>query len=397
MLVTGTMLHIQIRTIIATLVSIAVLLFPYPASARKSLSEIAAKLSIDDTLEMENQKTDPHETLIETLPPEKEEEKQKSPLLQKSRRGTSTAVPASRTPLYIYRSFGNNYADPQSNNATTPSPAEEAVTKELKDIKAAIPAAGKEETPPAETPATPPSTPPVTEKKETEQKKEAEETAPAPAETPAPVIDEKEKAMRATIEDIEKTEGKKQELPKEEKQSIPNTPARITRIGSVPSMEKEVDYVSVLEKSMLVDPQPLPVKVPFYNEKGEEVTLKQFKGKLVVLNFWATWCTPCAMEMPSLDALQEYFSDKDLPVKVIALSEDFKNAETIRQFYKQNNISLLDVYQDKGNTLFRGLGIVSLPTTMLVDQEGNEVLRMSGYIEWDKPEVRDFVRGLLRE
>ncbi len=200
--------------------------------------------------------------------------------------------------------------------------------------------------------------------------------------------------MRKTIEDVENP----QEAPKAPAPvKAAHTPSKVTRIGSVPTMEKEVDYVSILEKSVLLSPQPLPLKRPFYNEKGEEVNLKQFRGNLVLLNFWATWCTPCAMEMPSLDALQEEFADKNLPIKVIALSEDFKDAATIREFYKQNKIGQLDIYQDKGNAFFRELGVISLPTTMLLDQGGNEILRMSGYIEWNRPEVKDFVRSFLRE
>lgn len=375
------MLHILIHACIAIVVSIMVVFLPHKADARRSLSEIAAGLTIDETLELENQSSNPKEKLIG----QKEEETEPRAPLLKKRRIPGTAAPAQRLPLYIYRSLGNNYNDPtpqpQPSSPVTkpetrlgegPSPAEQAVSKEFEEIKDLEPATGE---------------------KETGEKETSEKETPKPN---AGLSDEKEKAMRESISAVEKRQEKKEEATPPPATQQPNT-TPVKRIGSVPAREQEADYVSILEKSMLLDVQPVPIKLPFYDENGNEVTLKQFKGKLIVLNFWATWCTPCAAEMPSLDALQEDFLDKELPVKVVALSEDFKDAATIRSFYTQNSIQHLDIYQDKKNALFRELGVISLPTTLLIDQKGNEILRMSGYVDWNNPDVKEFIRNFLRE
>ena len=228
----------------------------------------------------------------------------------------------------------------------------------------------------------------------------AAQTATTPPEAQAVPASEEQPAseLNASQEPKSGTEPEKEtEMEKavEEETSQPqSTP--IKRIGSVPNMsEPDVDYVGLLEESLLIDPKSIPKKLPFWDEEDHELILKDFKGKLVLLNFWATWCTPCALEMPELNALQEEFDDAELPIKIVALSEDFKGAEVVKQFYKDNEIEFLDVYIDKKNALFREMGIISLPTTIIIDQEGQEILRISGYINWNAPDVKEFIRGFV--
>lgn len=403
------MLYILNHTIIATIVTLAVLFPALASEASPTLAERAAGLSIDETLEREGR--------LKSVTADEVNTPSRPPLLPK-RKIPNTAAPSFRLPLYMYRSYDNNFREeneiptrkpePKPETKTTPptapvspSPAEMAVEKDLKKLRNIAPAAGE---------GTPENKPvSAAEANKLLPSSELDEAEKVMHETiqdikekegnTAPEQDDKEKAMRETINTIKQKNGEMVEEKPVEPAPEPksSTPSRVTRIGSVPSMEKEVDYVGVLEKSLLLDPQPLPVKLPFYDEDGNPVTLKQFKGKLILLNFWATWCTPCAMEMPSLDALQENFDDKELPIKVLALSQDFKGVPTIRAFYDQNKITLLDIYHDRKNGLFRELGVISLPTTLLIDQQGQEILRMSGYIDWHKPEVQEFVRGFLRD
>jgi thiol-disulfide isomerase/thioredoxin len=138
-------------------------------------------------------------------------------------------------------------------------------------------------------------------------------------------------------------------------------------------------------------PKALP-EIQFFDEVGKPHLFEEFYGKVVLLNFWATWCAPCIKEMPDLSKLQKDFKRKNF--KIIAISEDFKGAEEIRAFYKTNELTNLGIYMDKKNALFKELGIVGLPTTIIIDSEGKEVARAMGYIDWENSDLRSFIDKL---
>ena len=139
-------------------------------------------------------------------------------------------------------------------------------------------------------------------------------------------------------------------------------------------------------------PAPAP-EAAFTGPDGGEITLARFGGKLVVLNFWATWCAPCRREMPSLDRLQgELGGDR---LEVVALSIDRGGAERVAPFFEQHGIARLKRYLDPGNAVGSEMNIRILPTTVLVDAAGREIGRLEGPAEWDAPEIVAFLRDQL--
>lgn len=128
-------------------------------------------------------------------------------------------------------------------------------------------------------------------------------------------------------------------------------------------------------------------------EKGEERTLSGFRGKAVLLNVWATWCPPCREEMPSLDRLQRLKGGPDF--EVVALSIDKDGANKVRPFFDEVGISSLQMYLDPSMTAMKTLGVVGLPTTLLIDAKGNELKRWVGPREWDVPEAVTEIEALL--
>jgi thiol-disulfide isomerase/thioredoxin len=134
--------------------------------------------------------------------------------------------------------------------------------------------------------------------------------------------------------------------------------------------------------------QPAPRTV-FLDEGGNRLTLDKFKGKIVVLNLWATWCTPCVAEMPMLDRLQHQL--ESLGVVVVALSIDTKGAKVVREFYDEHHIKHLDVYVDPTMRAQNGFKVIGLPTTILIDREGNDRGRIVGPAEWDEARAADLV------
>ena len=141
-------------------------------------------------------------------------------------------------------------------------------------------------------------------------------------------------------------------------------------------------------------PQPLP-PLTFQSMDGQEASLADFAGKVVVLNLWATWCAPCREEMPGLDRLQAQFADRD--VVVLALSVDRAGPERVQQFIDAIGAKRLHVYRDPEAAATRTLKVPGLPATILVDKQGREAGRVLGIAHWDGPAAVAAVEKLLAE
>ncbi len=126
-------------------------------------------------------------------------------------------------------------------------------------------------------------------------------------------------------------------------------------------------------------PRPLP-PLPFVTEDGTTQSLADFRGKVVLLNVWATWCAPCVIEMPSLNTLQNELGGPDFTVLPVATRSG--DAEQIRRFYDQNKITALPVLRDPTNTILRVLQDTMLPLSVMIDREGREIGRSAGSGDW---------------
>ena len=132
-------------------------------------------------------------------------------------------------------------------------------------------------------------------------------------------------------------------------------------------------------------------ELAFNDADDKPLKLADYKGKVVLLNFWATWCAPCVKEMPSLDRLQaEMGKDKFV---VLPLSLDGPSRPKVAPFYKDKKLSHLGVYFDKGRKSMQALDISILPTSILVDTQGRELGRLEGEADWDKPEALALMKG----
>lgn len=136
-------------------------------------------------------------------------------------------------------------------------------------------------------------------------------------------------------------------------------------------------------------PRDLP-ELKFRDGEGRARTLGEFRGKVVLLNLWATWCAPCRREMPTLDRLQAELGSAEF--EVIALSIDRVGAEVVRRFYGEVGIKHLALYIDSSGKALRVLGVLGLPATLLIARDGRELGRLIGPAEWDTPEMLSFLR-----
>ena len=130
-------------------------------------------------------------------------------------------------------------------------------------------------------------------------------------------------------------------------------------------------------------PKPLP-DLEIQSADDKPIKLSDLHGKVLLLNFWATWCAPCVKEMPSLDRLQAALPrDKYL---VVPLSIDGPSRPKVAPFYKDQKLANLGIYFDKGRKTMQGLDVTLLPTSILVDAKGSELGRIEGDADWDMPE-----------
>lgn len=131
------------------------------------------------------------------------------------------------------------------------------------------------------------------------------------------------------------------------------------------------------------EPQPM-LSPPFTDGDGRDLTLDDFRGRVVLLNIWATWCVPCRDEMSTLDALQARLGGDDF--HVLPLSIDRAGLRPVRRFYDEIGIRHLDMYLAEDIRAMLAFAVIGLPTTILIDRQGFELGRLVGPSEWDSTE-----------
>jgi len=140
-------------------------------------------------------------------------------------------------------------------------------------------------------------------------------------------------------------------------------------------LEKLFSDMGILQVPDVAD----PVEIVLEDPSGQQIRLSDFRGKIVFVNFWTTWCLACVIEMPSMEKLHQKFKDKDFAMVGINLQE---SASTVLQFFKKYNLTfttLLDTTGDVG----AGFGIRAIPTTFILDKSGRLIGKVLGPREWD--------------
>lgn len=148
--------------------------------------------------------------------------------------------------------------------------------------------------------------------------------------------------------------------------------------------------------AFVVKPQRKDVpEISFLLESGAATSLAPWKGRVVLVNLWATWCAPCREEMPSLARLQSEMGSPDF--EVVAISVDRKGLEVSAKFLNEVNATALKLYADPSTEALGKFMAVGLPSSILIDRQGREIGRLAGPAEWDSAEAKALIKAALDE
>jgi thiol-disulfide isomerase/thioredoxin len=132
--------------------------------------------------------------------------------------------------------------------------------------------------------------------------------------------------------------------------------------------------------------------ISLVDSAGQTVELSDLRGKLVLVNLWATWCEPCLREMPSLERLQSRLGER---IAVLAVSEDRGGNKTVEPFIAKLGLKSVKIYIDPKSEVGHAFGARGLPTSFLIDREGKVLGRVEGAAEWDSPKILGVLEPLL--
>jgi peroxiredoxin len=180
-----------------------------------------------------------------------------------------------------------------------------------------------------------------------------------------------------------------------EHQSPSLGPAEIAHVrepSAVPSAELEALFAA-LGIRRPAEPSEAP-DFTLMGLEGRPTQLREFRGKLVLLNFWATWCAPCLHEMPSMERLYQTFKQTDFVL--LAVSMDRQGAEVARPFVEHLKLTF-PILLDKTSGVSHQYGVRGLPSTYLIDPDGRLIGAVIGAREWYRDEAKALIAGLLRQ
>ena len=139
-------------------------------------------------------------------------------------------------------------------------------------------------------------------------------------------------------------------------------------------------------------PNPAP-DISFSDLSGNTLGLEDFRGQVLVVNYWATWCAPCLRELPSLERMQAAVDHPEF--RLLAISIDREGVEKVAPFLDENDFGGLPAYLDPSGQSAIDLEVFGMPTTIVFDRQGREIGRYTGATEWDEPEAVALIRFFI--
>ncbi|MFZ8864776.1 MAG: TlpA family protein disulfide reductase [Rickettsiales bacterium] len=138
--------------------------------------------------------------------------------------------------------------------------------------------------------------------------------------------------------------------------------------------------------------EPLPL-FNFTDQNNQPINIEQYKGKVLIINFWATWCKPCIKELPQFDQMAEIFGTENMAIIPISI-DSAVSLTKLEEFYQEHNINNLAIYRDLNLKAYEAVMAYGVPTTLIVDRDLNAHLKVSGYLDWHDPQIMNLLNSL---
>ncbi|MEP3072320.1 MAG: TlpA disulfide reductase family protein [Maricaulis sp.] len=141
-----------------------------------------------------------------------------------------------------------------------------------------------------------------------------------------------------------------------------------------------------------IDDAPPQPDAVYVDENGDEVRLSDYRGQVILVNFWATWCGPCVEEMPALDRLQADLGGEDFQVVTVSLD---RSMDDVLAFFERIELENLPIIHDSNLASFSQIRTPGLPTSVLYDRQGRELGRVTAPAEWDSEDAKALIRAAI--
>lgn len=165
-------------------------------------------------------------------------------------------------------------------------------------------------------------------------------------------------------------------------------------LGNTPNNDIPQGLTSGTMKRFVFHDRAVPAPdAVFHDEHGNDVKFSSFKGKVILVNLWATWCAPCIKEMPDLNELQKSLGGDKF--EVVLLSENQDGIESSLKFLEENNITHLNTFLDTKRDVARAFKSAALPTSIIINADGYEVGRLVGPAEWNSGDAKALINYLI--
>ncbi|MBU1392748.1 MAG: TlpA family protein disulfide reductase [Gammaproteobacteria bacterium] len=152
-------------------------------------------------------------------------------------------------------------------------------------------------------------------------------------------------------------------------------------------MESTVDLINVLPKTFPIEP------VTFNDVDGKTIDFSQFKGKIIMVNMWATWCPPCVRELPAIERLATKFKAEDFVL--LPISIDAEGKQQVQPFLSSLGMPNFNSYYDQPQSLGDVFPLDTIPATFILDQQGQLIAFVRSYVDWDDVKAVSLIQGFI--